>query len=55
MTARIFTRGTIVVGALFAGALASATSVRWSFAAGGVCQLVAAAAIWVVLVPALRE
>lgn len=55
VTARIFTRGTIVVGALFAGALASATSVRWSFAAGGVSQLVAAAAIWVVLVPTLRE
>jgi MFS family permease len=55
VTARIFTRGTIVIGALFAGALASATSVRWSFAAGGVSQLVAAAAIWVVLVPALRE
>lgn len=49
VTARIFTRGTIVVGALFAGALASATSVRWSFAAGGLSQLVAAAAIWVVL------
>ena len=55
VTGRIFTRGTIVVGALFAGALAAATSVRWSFAVGGISQLVAGAAIWVVLVPTLRE
>jgi MFS family permease len=49
VTSRIFTRGIIVFGALGAGALATATSVRWSFVAGGSVQLVAAAVTWVVL------
>ena len=49
VTARIFTRGTIVIGALAAGALATATSVRWSFAVGGIIQLLAAAVMWTVL------
>jgi hypothetical protein len=49
VTTRIFTRGIIVFGALAAGALATATSVRWSFAAGGAIELVAAAVMWVVL------
>lgn len=49
VTSRIFTRGTIVVGALAAGALATASSVRWSFTAGGIAQLIAASVIWTVL------
>jgi MFS family permease len=49
VTTRIFTRGIIVFGALAAGALATATDVRWSFAAGGVIQLAAAAVMWSVL------
>jgi len=49
VTVRIFTRGVIVFGALAAGALAAATNVRWSFAAGGATQLVAAAVMWVAL------
>ncbi len=54
VTTRIFTRGIIVFGALAAGALATATDVGWSFAAGGAIQLVAAAVMWTVLVR-LRE
>lgn len=46
---RIFTRGIIVFGALAAGALATATDVSWSFAAGGAIQLTAAAVMWSVL------
>jgi len=49
VTARIFTRGTMVIGALVAGALATATSVRWSFIAGGITQLIAASVMWTVL------
>lgn len=49
VTTRIFTRGVIVFGALAAGALATATDVRWSFAAGGTIQLAAAAVMWSVL------
>lgn len=49
VTARIATRGVIVIGALLAGTLAAATNVRWSFAAGGVAQVVAAATMWAVL------
>lgn len=49
VTARIFTRGTIVIGALGAGALATASGVRWSLAARGIIQLVAAAVMWSVL------
>ena len=49
VTVRIFTRGVIVFGALGAGALAAATNVRWSFAAGGAIQIVGAVVMWVVL------
>ena len=49
VTVRIFTRGVIVFGALAAGALATATSVRWSFAAGGAIQLIGAVVMWVAL------
>jgi predicted MFS family arabinose efflux permease len=49
VSTRIFTRGIIVFGALGAGALATATSVRWSFAAGGATQLAAGALMWAVL------
>ena len=42
-------RGVIVFGALSTGALASATGVRWSFAAGGLTQLGAALVKWTVL------
>lgn len=49
VTSRIFTRGVIVFGALGAGALASATNVRWAFAAGGLVQVVAAIIMWIVL------
>jgi len=49
VTARIFTRGIIVVGALFAGALATRYGVRSSFAAAGVAQLIAAAMMWLAL------
>ncbi|QYG92699.1 MFS transporter [Iamia sp. SCSIO 61187] len=51
VTARIFTRGIIIVGALAAGALATATSVRGALALGGVVQLVAAALVWRALAP----
>jgi MFS family permease len=43
---RIFTRGVIVIGALASGVLAEAVGVRWSFVAGGVIQVLAAAAMW---------
>ena len=39
VTTRIFTRGIIVFGALAAGALATATNVRWAFAVGGAIEL----------------
>ena len=51
VTSRILTRGIIVVGAVLAGALATATNVRWSFATGAIIQLAAAAIIWTVLAP----
>lgn len=46
VTARIFTRGIIIVGALGAGALATATSVRWALVAGGAIEVLAAGLIW---------
>ena len=49
VTTRIFTRGAIVPGALAAGTLATATGVRWSFAAGGGIEIAAAIAMWTVL------
>ncbi len=48
-TSRIFTRGIIVFGALAAGALATASNVRWSFAVGGAIEVVGAAVMWSVL------
>ncbi len=51
VTSRIFTRGVIIVGALFAGALASVSGVRASFAVGAVAQLIAAAMMWRALRP----
>lgn len=49
VTTRIFTRGIIVFGALAAGALASATDVRWSFGVGGAIEIGAACMMWSVL------
>ena len=46
VTARIATRGIIIFGALAAGGLATATSVRWALAAGGAIEVLAAALIW---------
>lgn len=46
VTARIFTRGIIIFGALAAGALATATSVRWALAVGGVIEAIAAVLSW---------
>lgn len=51
VTARIFTRGVIIVGALAGGALATALGVRWAFVASGVVECLAAVAVWF----ALRE
>lgn len=49
VTSRIFTRGIIVIGALAAGTLATVTSVRWAFTAGGITQLAAATITWAAL------
>lgn len=49
VTARIFTRGVIVVGALAAGALATATSVRSALVVGGTVEILAGILIWLVL------
>jgi MFS family permease len=49
VTARILTRGIIVIGALVAGALATRSGVRASFVLGGLVQLFAAAMIWAAL------
>ncbi len=49
VTARIFTRGIIVIGALVAGAVASRSGVRSSFVLAGLVQLVAAAMMWTAL------
>lgn len=55
ITARIFTRGVIVVGALGAGALATATDVRVALVVGGLVQVVAAALVWWALTRAVAE
>jgi MFS family permease len=49
VSARILTRGSMVVGALLGGALATMTSVRWSFVFAAAIELSAAAAMWVIL------
>lgn len=46
VTARVFTRGIIIFGALAAGALGTATNVRWALVAGGVIEVIAAVLIW---------
>ncbi len=46
VTARVFTRGVIVVGAVTSGSIAAAVGVRWSFGAGGVIEVLAAGATW---------
>ena len=53
VTARIFTRGIIIVGALTAGALATATSVRSALGVGGAVEIVAGILMWLVLGRAL--
>lgn len=45
VSARVFTRGIIVAGALASGALAAAIGVRWMFAIGGAIEFVAAALV----------
>ncbi len=49
VTTRIFTRGVIVFGALFAGVLATVGGVRVSFAFAGGTQFAAAAMMWAAL------
>lgn len=49
VTARIFTRGVIIAGALAGGALATAAGVRWSFVGGGITECVAGVAVWFAL------
>lgn len=49
VTARIFTRGIIVIGALCAGGLATLSGVRSAFVLGGLAQLAAAAVMWLAL------
>lgn len=49
VTSRIFTRGIIIAGALAAGALATATNVRWALAVGGTVEILAGVLIWRVL------
>ena len=49
VTSRIFTRGIIVVGALIAGAFATASGVRSAFVLAGIAQLVAAGMTWAAL------
>ena len=46
VSARMFTRGIIVVGALASGALATAIGLRWTFAVGGAIELISAALMW---------
>ncbi len=45
VSARMFTRGIIVVGALTSGALATAVGLRWTFAVGGAIELISAVLI----------
>ena len=46
ISARVFTRGVIIIGALSSGAVASAFGVRWAFVMGGTVELVAALMMW---------
>lgn len=45
VSARMFTRGIIVVGALASGALAAAIGLRWTFVVGGGIEIISAALI----------
>jgi MFS family permease len=45
VSARIFTRGIIVVGALASGALATAIGLRWTFVVGGTIEVISAVLI----------
>jgi hypothetical protein len=49
VTARVFTRGVIIAGALAFGALATAVGVRWSFVGGGITECAAGVAMWFAL------
>ncbi len=49
VTSRIFTRGIIVIGALIAGAVATASGVRTSFLLAGLAQAIAAAMVWLAI------
>lgn len=46
IASRMITRSSFVIGALLAGVLADATSVRWSFVAAGAFHLVGALLLW---------
>ena len=46
VSSRVFTRGVLVVGAVMSGSIATAVGVRWSFAIGGVIEVLAAGATW---------
>jgi MFS family permease len=46
VSARMFTRGIIVVGALASGALATSIGLRWTFVVGGAIEIVAACLMW---------
>lgn len=46
ISARVFTRGVIIVGALSSGLVAGAVGVRWAFVMGAGAQLVAACMMW---------
>ena len=49
ISARVFTRGVIMVGALTWGAIAAAVGVTWSFVLGGMIEAIAALFMWHVL------
>jgi len=46
VSARMFTRGIIVIGALASGALATAIGLRWTFVIGGAMEAIAAVLLW---------
>lgn len=48
-TGRMMTRGSMVLGSLAAGVIATATSVRTALGVGGLVQLASALALWLVL------
>ena len=54
VTARSFTRGVIIVGALTSGTIASTVGIRWAFVTAGMVELVAAGLMWNALAGADR-